>query len=88
MVARLRVGEGLGVRGLQHRAGGTGILLGKARKLEAARFATLNFTLHLIARSLSAVVFVPPKHHDVDTEAPLSIATQNNTLVFSFLVSL
>lgn len=29
MVARLRVGEGFGVRGLQHRAGGTGILLGK-----------------------------------------------------------
>ena len=57
MVARLRVGEGLGVRGLQHRAGGTGILLGKARKLEAARFATLNFTLHLIARSLIALSF-------------------------------
>jgi hypothetical protein len=57
MVARLRVGEGFGVRGFQHRAGGTGILLGKARKLEATRFATLNFTVQLIARSLIALSF-------------------------------
>jgi len=39
MVTHLRVGEGFGVRGLQHRAGGAGILLGKACKLEAAKFA-------------------------------------------------
>lgn len=57
MVARLRVGDGFGVRGLQHRAGGTGILLGKARKLEAARLDTLNFTVHLIARSFIALSF-------------------------------
>jgi len=38
------VSGGFGVRGFQHRAGGTGISLGKACKLEAAGFAILNFT--------------------------------------------
>jgi len=57
MVARLRVEEGFGVRGLQHRAGGTGILLGKACKLEAARFVILNFTVHLIVRLFIVLSF-------------------------------
>lgn len=75
--------------GFQHRVGGAGTLLGKACRLEAARFAILKLHCPFDCKIVhSAVAFIPPKHHDVDTEAPLLIAMQNNTIVFSLLASL
>ena len=77
------------VLGFQHRVGGAGILLGKSCKLEAARFPISKLHCPFDCKIVrSAVVFVPPEHHDVDTEAPLLIAMQNNTLFFSLLASL
>ena len=51
------------------------ILLGKSCKLEAARFAILKLHCPFDCKIVhSAVVFVLPERHDVDTEAPLLIA--------------